>query len=434
MRTDLVHPGAGELIYEIREIVEVAKKIESLGMPIVWENIGDPVAKGEQVPDWIREIVQVAAKENGSYGYSPTKGLQETREYIAHERNLEGGLQITADDILFFNGLGDAISKIYKNLNPEARVIGPNPAYPTHSSFEASHADKPHITYQLNPENGWKPDVEEIERKVQENKNIAGILIVNPDNPTGFVYAQDTIKKIVDLAKKYNLFVISDEIYSNLFFPKSGMKKLASVVDGVPAIAMRGISKEFPWPGARCGWLEFYNRDKDENFARYTKSIVDSKMLEVCSTTLPQFVLPAVMKDFRYFPYLDERIAKYKKRSDIAYKVFSKVPELIVHKAQGAFYFTVVFKDGVLNNTQTLEIKNNKAQEVIEPLLVGATSDKRFCYYLLASYGICIVPLSSGFNSTRFGFRMTLLEEDEQIFEDIIIKISEAITKYINSK
>jgi len=434
MRTDLVHPGADELIYEIREIVEVAKKIESLGVLIVWENIGDPVAKGEQVPDWIKEIIRKATKENGPYGYSPTNGLQETREYIAHERNLEGGLQITADDILFFNGLGDAISKIYKNLNPEARVIGPNPAYPTHSSFEAAHADKSHITYQLDPENSWKPDVREIEIKVKENKNIAGILIVNPDNPTGFVYAQDTIKKIVDLAKKYNLFVISDEIYSNLFFPESGMKKLASVVDGVPAIAMRGISKEFPWPGARCGWLEFYNQDKDENFARYTKSIVDSKMLEVCSTTLPQFVLPRVMKDSRYFPYLDERIAKYKKRSDIAYKVFSKIPELIVHKAQGAFYFTVVFKDGILNHTQALEIKNNKAQEVIEPLLVGATPDKRFCYYLLASYGICVVPLSSGFNSTRFGFRMTLLEEDEQKFEDVIIKISEAITKYINSK
>ena len=434
MRTDLVHPGADELIYEIREIVEVAKKIESLGVSIVWENIGDPVAKGEQVPSWIREIVQEATKENSSYGYSPTKGLQETREYIAQERNLEGGLQITADDILFFNGLGDAISKIYKNLNPEARVIGPNPAYPTHSSFEASHADKPHITYQLDPDNDWKPDVGEIERKVQENKNIAGILIVNPDNPTGFVYAQETIKKIVDIAKKYNLFVISDEIYSNLFFPGSGMKKLASAVDGVPAIAMRGISKEFPWPGARCGWLEFYNRDKDENFYRYTKSIVDSKMLEVCSTTLPQLVLPRVMKDPRYFPYLDGRISKYEKRSDIAYETFSKIPELIVHQARGAFYFTVVFKDGVLNGAQTLGIKNSKVQGVIEPLLNGATYDKRFCYYLLASYGICVVPLSSGFNSTRFGFRMTLLEEDEQKFEDIVNKLSEAIKKYINSK
>ena len=369
MRKDLIHPGADELVYEIREIVEVAKKLAKLGIEITWENIGDPVAKGEQVPDWIKEIVSSTSKENDSFAYSPTKGLLETREYIAHERNIEGGIQITSDDILFFNGLGDAISKIYQNLHPDARIIGPNPAYPTHSSAEAAHADSPHITYQLYPENGWKPDIGEIEKKVQDNKNIAGILIVNPDNPTGFVYAQDTIKQIVNIAKKYNLFVISDEIYSNLFFPKSGMRKLASVIDGVPGIAMRGISKEFPWPGARCGWLEFYNQDEDENFSRYVKSIVDSKMLEVCSTTLPQKTIPKVMKDDRYFPYLDERISKYQKRSDLAYEAFSKIPEVLVHRAQGAFYFTVVFKDGVLKEGQSLSVENKEAKGIIEPLL-----------------------------------------------------------------
>jgi len=432
MRTNLVHPGADELVYEIREIVEVAKKLESLGLEITWENIGDPVAKGEQVPEWLKKIVSKASEENSVYGYSPTKGLLATREYIAYERNIEGGIQITADDILFFNGLGDAISKIYQNLHPEARIIGQNPAYPTHSSAEAAHADSPHITYQLDPNNNWQPDIEEIERKVRGNKNITGILIVNPDNPTGFVYVQETIRKIVEIAKKYNLFVISDEIYSNLFFPESGMKKLASVIDGVPAIAMRGISKEFPWPGARCGWLEFYNRDKDENFNRYTKSIIDSKMLEVCSTTLPQFVLPEVMRNENYFPYLDKRIAKYQKRSDLAYEAFSKMSELIVHKARGAFYFTVVFKEGVLNDKQSFQIAKDR-MEIIKPFLKEATFDKRFCLQLLASTGICVVPLSSGFNSTYHGFRMTLLEEDEGKFEEVLGKISTAIIEYLNS-
>ena len=434
MRKDLIHPGADELVYEIREIVEVAKKLAKLGIEITWENIGDPVAKGEQVPDWIKEIVSSTSKENDSFAYSPTKGLLETREYIAHERNIEGGIQITSDDILFFNGLGDAISKIYQNLHPDARIIGPNPAYPTHSSAEAAHADSPHITYQLYPENGWKPDIGEIEKKVQDNKNIAGILIVNPDNPTGFVYAQDTIKQIVNIAKKYNLFVISDEIYSNLFFPKSGMRKLASVIDGVPGIAMRGISKEFPWPGARCGWLEFYNQDEDENFSRYVKSIVDSKMLEVCSTTLPQKTIPKVMKDDRYFPYLDERISKYQKRSDLAYEAFSKIPEVLVHRAQGAFYFTVVFKDGVLKEGQSLSVENKEAKGIIEPLLKGATLDKQFCYYLLASKGICTVPLSSGFNSTRHGFRITLLEEDKSKYKRTIETLTEAIKEHLASK
>lgn len=432
MRTNIVHPGADELVYEIREIVEVANKLRDQGVDITWENIGDPVAKGEQVPGWIKEIVSNASKENDVYGYSPTKGLLETREYISYERNIEGGIQITPDDILFFNGLGDAISKIYQNLHPQARIIGPNPAYPTHSSAEAAHADSRHITYQLDPNNNWEPDINEIRQKVKENKDVAGILIVNPDNPTGFVYSQDTIRKIVEIAKENNLFIISDEIYSNLYYPESGMQKLASVIGEVPAIAMRGISKEFPWPGARCGWLEFYNRDKDQSFNRYTKSIIDSKMLEVCSTTLPQRVLPTVMGDSRYYPYLEKRVEKYQKRSDLAYDVFSKIPELMVHKAKGAFYFTVVFKEGVLSDKQKFDIPKDKL-EIIDSILEGATPDKRFCLQLLATTGICVVPLSSGFNSTWNGFRMTLLEEDEEKFKETLDTIASAIKEYLSS-
>src|SRR3989344_1117457 len=379
MRSNIVHPGADKLRYEIREIVEIAKRVQQAGIPIVWENIGDPVCKGEAPPAWIKKIVADAGKEDFVFAYSPTKGLDETRAYIARERNLEGGIQITPDDILFFNGLGDGISHLYRNLKPRARILGPDPAYPAHSSAEAAHADRPHMTYRLNPENEWKPDLADMEKKIKKHKDIVGILIVNPDNPTGFVYPQKTIRVIVALAKKYKLFIISDEIYSNLAYKGSGMHKLASIIDGVPAIAMRGISKEFPWPGARCGWIEFYNRDKDENFDRYARSIVDSKTLEVCSTTLPQRVLPKVMGDKRYMPYLVGRTRNYERRADYAHNVISKIPEIIIHKPHGAFYMTCVFKNGTLKKTQSLPIKK-ELREYIDSCLVNATPDKRFVY------------------------------------------------------
>jgi alanine-synthesizing transaminase len=368
MRSTITHPGASALVYEIREIVEVAKKFEKLGLPIIWENIGDPVAKGEQVAPWIREYVERAVKGNDIYAYSPTKGLQKTREYIANERNLEGGIQITSDDILFFNGLGDAISKVYKNLHPNARIIGPNPAYPTHSSAEASHADRPHLTYALDPMNGWKPDLIEMEQKIHDHPEIAGILIVNPDNPTGYVYTQDVIREIVAIAKKHDLFIISDEIYSNLAYGVEH-KKLASVIGDVPGIAMRGISKEFPWPGGRCGWIEFYNREKDEDFNVYCKSLIDAKMLEVCSTTLPQQVLPDIMSDERYYPMLEERTTLYAKRADEAYEILSKIPEVIIHKPNGAFYMSLVFREGALTPHQKLSIENKEMICVLPPRL-----------------------------------------------------------------
>ncbi len=432
MRTNIVHLGADKLRYEIREIVEIGNCIENLGTSVVWENIGDPIAKGEEVPQWIRDIVVAVVQKSNSYAYSPTQGLLATREYIACERNNEGGIQITSNDILFFNGLGDAITNIYANLHPQTRVIGPNPAYPTHSSAEAAHADSTHITYQLDPENEWIPDIADLEQKVKTNTDIAGIIIINPDNPTGFVYPKEILVKIVDIARKYNLFIISDEIYSNLVYERSDMNKLASVIGDVPGIAMRGISKEFPWPGARAGWVEFYNRSKDVEFDRFAKSLLNTKMLEVCSTTLPQQVIPQVMGDSRYYPYLQKRTVRYAKRSARAVAAFSELPELIVHGAHGAFYLTVVFKKGVLTQDQSLSISPESA-ELIAPRLKNATLDQRFVYYLLASTGVCVVPLSTGFNSQYEGFRITLLEPDEIKFDEVISIIVRAIRSYLDS-
>lgn len=431
MRTAIVHPGADNLRYEIRQIVEVAKAIAAAGQPIRWENIGDPVAKGENPPAWIKQIVGEVAADDLSFAYSPTRGLDDTRAYIANERNLEGGIQITAEDILFFNGLGDAISTIYGALHPAARVIGPNPAYPTHSSAEAAHAGAPHITYRLDPQNGWKPDLADLESKVAANPQIAAILIINPDNPTGFVYPQETLAAIVDIARRYGLFLISDEIYSNLAYPGSDMRKLASVIGEVPAIAMRGISKEFPWPGARCGWIEVYNRDRDADFDRFARSLLETKMLEVCATTLPQRVLPRVMGDARYYPYLEQRVAAYDRRAKRAVEVLSAIPELTIHPARGAFYMTAVFRHGALDLAQSLPA-SEVASTIIAPHL-SAALDQRFVLHLLASTGICVVPLSTGFNSDLQGFRFTLLEADEGKFETLLFDLAAALRAYLAS-
>ena len=107
--------------------------------------------------------------ENKTFAYNPTKGLLSTREFLAKKRNSKNGARITADDICFFNGLGDAISKIYTYLRKETRVIVPSPAYSTHSSAEAAHAGYPHITYNLLPEKNWLPDLKDLENKIKYN-------------------------------------------------------------------------------------------------------------------------------------------------------------------------------------------------------------------------------------------------------------------------
>lgn len=434
MRTDIVHIGAGELTYEIRNIVNVGMKMQKHGVKINWENIGDPIAKGEQIPEWMKEIVSQAAQKDASYGYSPTKGVLATREFIAEETNKRGKVQITPEDIIFFNGLGDAISKVFGFLRRTARVIVPSPSYTTHSSAEAAHAGHSPLTYILDPNNHWYPDLDDIEKHVKYNPAVAGILIINPDNPTGAVYPTEILEAIVDIARRYDLFLICDEVYHNIIYNGTSTSPLSDVIGDVPAIAMRGASKEMPWPGARCGWIEVYNADKDPMFARYIRSILDAKMVEVCSTTLPQAVYPQVVSHPEYPVYLEERIRRYERFSNIAYEKLKDVKGVLVNRPNGAFYMSVCFEEGVLNQKQTLPIENNEVRQMVEELVSprGTACDKRFVYYLLGSTGVCVVPLTSFITELK-GFRITLLERDEQEFEKIFDTIAVSIEQYISS-
>ena len=434
MRNNIVHIGAGELTYEIRAIVEIAEKLNKLGIKTNMENIGDPIAKGEKIPGWIKEIVSDLTMQDCSYGYCATKGVLATRQFLADQTNLRGKTQIDAEDIIFFNGLGDAIQKVYGLLRREARVIGPSPTYSTHSSAEGAHAGQAPITYKLDPDNNWYPDIDDLRLSVKYNPAISAILIINPDNPTGAVYPERILKEIIAICKEYDLFLICDEIYHNLCYNGTATKPISDLIGDLPAIAMKGISKEIPWPGARCGWIEVYNADQDPMFAQYVESILNSKMVEVCSTTLPQKAIPPILSHPEYPIYLAERRNRYEKYSNIAYTLLKEVPGLKVNRTNGAFYMSVVFESGLLNATQTLPIELAEVREMVDGLVnqPGVSADKRFVYYLLASTGICTVPISS-FCTDERGFRITLLELDEKEFTQIFITIANAVTAYLKS-
>ncbi|CCK78931.1 pyridoxal phosphate-dependent aminotransferase [Desulfobacula toluolica] len=434
MRTRIVHIGAQELTYEIRNIIRVADKLKEMGVEVYLENIGDPVAKGEKVPIWMKQIVSKLVMEDECYGYCPSQGLLETRQFLVDMNNSNGHCRITPDDIIFFNGLGDAITKVYGFLRRTARVITPSPTYTTHSSSEAAHAGLPPVCYPLDPNNNWFPDIDELRRRVKYNPAVAGILLINPDNPTGTVFPESILKAIVAIAEEFNLFIIADEIYQNLIYNGKKSKPLAAVIGDVPAISMKGISKELPWPGSRCGWIEVYNARNKPEFSTYIQTIVGAKMVEVCSTTLPQKAFPHIVQHPKFQAHLGERRLRYERFSGIAYERLKKIPGILVNRTDGAFYMSIVFKDGKVNGRQSLPISNPSVRSLIENLIDDPkiNPDKRFVYYLLGATGICLVPLSS-FNTDLQGFRMTLLEPDEKRFCDMIDTLGKGIEDYINS-
>jgi alanine-synthesizing transaminase len=434
MRIDLVPAGTGELTYEIRNIVNVAEKLQKHGVKINWENIGDPIVKGEVIPLWMKEIVAKAVMDNRTWGYCHTRGALETREFICETTNSRGGVRITPDDIIFFNGLGDAIAKIYGCLRPEARVLMPSPSYTTHTLGEIGHAHAAPSLFRLKPDNNWYPDMEDLRNNVRYNPNICAIMLINPDNPTGMVYTKELLEEIVAVARENDLFIISDEVYINVVYNGKTTVPISDVIGDVPAISLKGISKEFPWPGSRCGWIEVYNGQKDERFRKYINLILTGKMNEVCSTTLPQMVIPEIVRHPEYAAYLTQRILSYERMSNITFDCLSKVPALQVNRTNGAFYMAVAFKDGLLNNRQSIPIANPEVKELVEGLISqpGVSPDKRFVYQILATTGICVVPLSS-FSTPLQGFRVTLLEKNEEECRRIYRTLAEKIEEYLSS-
>lgn len=432
MRRDIVHEGAEQLTYEIREIVSIAHQFKNLGMKITWENIGDPVQKGERLPDWIKQKISELVLDDRTYSYVATQGTPSTRKFLADIVNGRGGCQITPDDIVFFNGLGDAVARLFGFLKREARVIGPSPAYSTHSSAEAAHSGYEHLTYELNPDNEWMPDLQDLENKVKYNDSIAGILMINPDNPTGAVYPRDVLEKIVDIARRYKVFVMCDEIYAHIVYNGAETIHLSEVIGEVPGLALRGISKELPWPGGRCGWIEVFNKNKYPMFQRYIKSVVNAKMLEVCSTSLPQRAIPLIIGDERYEEHLNRRKNMFEQRANEAYDVFSKLEDIVVNRTRGAFYMSILFKNGLLNDHQSLPIKDDAIRELVEDQVKDVPPDKRFVYYLLGATGICVVPLT-GFCCKKHGFRLTLLETDDEKRRWTMQTIADSIKSYLAS-
>lgn len=433
MRTNIVHMGASELNYEIRRIADTANEIQRLtGLPIVWENIGDPVQKGERLPDWLKAIVACAAQDDRSFAYCPTRGLRSTREFLAARVNARGGVQIGADDLLFFNGLGDAVSKVYNLLRREARVIGPSPSYPTHSSAEAAHAGSAPITYRLLPNQGWMPDLEELRNKIKYNESIAGLMIINPDNPTGAVFPRAVVREMVALAREFKLFIVADEIYSNMVYDGGDYAPLSDLIEDVPALALKGISKEVPWPGSRCGWIEVYNQEKRPMFRRYVRSLLDAKMLEVCSTTLPQMVIPEIFSHPEFAGWQAERNRHFDTRARRATEIMAQCPGVIVNKPGGAFYFSVVFTED-LRPSMHLKIEDGRVEGYVRHLSPpGIPLDRKFAYELLGARGVCVVPLS-GFMTDLLGFRSTLLEADDAVFESTYRTLADAVREFIES-
>jgi aspartate/methionine/tyrosine aminotransferase len=440
MRTNIARPDVYLMRYAIREIVDVMQKLYEIDPEyrFVRENIGDPIVKGWPVPDFVKEVLieEIQRKDNLVFGYSHSRGNPAVRKWIVeYAKRFSPNCTLDYENVLLTNGLGSAIAALYHMLPRGSRILQPAPCYPSHASMESFAAGEEPILYNLNSANGWQPDLDHMEDQIKKYPEIAGILVINPNNPTGAVYSREILEKIIRIAEANQLVVFSDEIYFRMIYNGKKHEHLSEMAARrIPLIVLKGLSKDVPWPGSRCGWIEFHNMNIDQTYRSYCQAVKKRILLEVCSTTMPQMVIPKIYDHQKYPDWLQQNNAALQANGNRIAELLSTAPGLKVDQPDGAFYMMPLFEKGALNHRQTLPIRNSNARTFIESELSkgGIPVDKRFTYYLLASTGICVVP-ASGFNSPESGFRLTTLERNPELRDDIYRRLSKAVADYINS-
>jgi len=380
--------------YAIRDIVLAARKVEQTGMKVDYLNIGDPVQFGFQPPDNVKQAL-IDAIKNGENYYSSSEGLLELREEIAKKENAKG-LSIAADDILITNGVSEGLDMVISSIVEEGdEVLLPGPYYPPYASYVRLHGGIP-VEFAVDLNNST-PDFDDIKSKIT-SKTVA-ICLISPNNPTGVVFNENALKKLVDISNEHNLYIICDEIYDQIIFDDKfvGIGKVAT---DSPIIILNGFSKVHLMSGWRIGYIAFNQSPQLEALREHLPKLARVRI----ATSLP--VQHAALESLRGSQnYIHDFVSEMKKHRDLVVKRLNEMPGLSCSNPKGAFYAFPKIEDNRFGN------------------------DKEFVTKLLESKGVLTVH-GSGFGE-QYGsghFRLVYLANLE-ILDSAMNKIEEFVTQ-----
>ncbi|MDE1868105.1 MAG: aminotransferase class I/II-fold pyridoxal phosphate-dependent enzyme, partial [Thaumarchaeota archaeon] len=245
--------------YAIRDIALEARKLQKQGKQITYLNIGDPLQYDFQPPENVKEALIKAVKDGQNY-YAVSEGLPELREEIA-KKEKKKGLEISEDDILVTNGVSEGLEMITASIvEPGDEVLIPGPYYPPYASYVRLFGGKP-IEFAVDLHKST-PDLDDIRRKIS-SKTVA-ICLISPNNPTGAVFSEKSLKDLIDIANEHDLYIICDEIYDQIVFDEKFVG-IGKVSGDSPVILLNGFSKVHLMSGWRAGYIAFNQSKKLES-------------------------------------------------------------------------------------------------------------------------------------------------------------------------
>ncbi|MFA4986770.1 MAG: aminotransferase class I/II-fold pyridoxal phosphate-dependent enzyme [Candidatus Brocadiia bacterium] len=328
-----MHPAAKrthEVRYAIRDVVIEARKVEATGKKVLYLNIGDPLAYDWVTPPHMIEAVHRAMLD-GHNGYSDSMGVPEARAAVARSMHAEGVPYVKQDDVILASGASEGISMaLGAILERGGNVLTPSPGYPQYTAL-VSFFEGVMNPYYLDEDNGWVPDLADIEKRI--NPETRAIILINPNNPTGSFADEKIVRGIVDIARRHNLIILSDEIYHKLLF-EGTFYSPAKLAGDVPVLVFNGLSKSYFCPGWRVGWIVVC--DPENKIPEVREAIGKLARMRLCINSQVQYaVKPALEGPQDHIPAALKRL---RERGDLCVKRLNSIHGLSCQAPRGAFY------------------------------------------------------------------------------------------------
>jgi alanine-synthesizing transaminase len=322
-----------DVCYDIRgPVLKAANAMEEQGHRIIKLNIGNPAPFGFEAPQEI--LSDVISNLPNAVGYCDSKGLFAARKAIVHYYQTKGLLGVDVNDIYIGNGVSELIVMAMQALlNNGDEMLVPAPDYPLWTAAVTLSGGTP-VHYLCDEDQGWFPDLADMESKITANTR--GIVVINPNNPTGAVYSKEVLEGIVALARKHDLIIFADEIYDKILYDEAQHTSIATLAPDLLCVTFNGLSKSYRVAGFRSGWLMVSG---NKRIAKdYIEGLDMLASMRLCANVQAQFAIQTALGGYQSINDLIRPGGRLYEQRELAHKMLTAIPGVTCVKPAGALY------------------------------------------------------------------------------------------------
>lgn len=388
------------VLYDIRgPVLSEAKRLEEEGFKVLKLNIGNTAPFGFDAPDELFHDVIVNLRD--AQGYCDSKGLFSARKAVMQNYQRKGVLDVDIEDIYIGNGVSELISMATQALlNQGDEMLIPAPDYPLWTASVTLAGGTP-VHYHCDEQSDWIPDLEDIRSKITDRTK--GLVVINPNNPTGAVYPKEILEDLHKIAAEHGLILFGDEIYEKIVYDGARHHSLAGIARDVFCVTFNGLSKAYRAPGFRAGWMVLSGRTALAQDYREGLELLSN--MRLCSNVPAQLAIQAALGGYQSIEDLVAEEGRLRQQRDFAWERLNQIEGVSCTKPKGALY---LFPH-------------------LDPKVFNISDDQQFVLDLLKETRVLVVH-GSGFNAgDRNHFRLVFLPD-----EDILAEAMEGMADFLS--